>query len=83
MQRPAKASVKKVTRVWAFPRTMPYPDIMRTLRDEFMEKWSDKNPSPHGGLEDHEQLNVLGSGAFGTVVSRDFFIHIITFKKSF
>uniref|UniRef100_T1GBU2 Protein kinase domain-containing protein n=1 Tax=Megaselia scalaris TaxID=36166 RepID=T1GBU2_MEGSC len=46
---------------------MPYHEIMRALKEEFTAKWNDRQPSPQGGLEDHEQLSVLGSGAFGTV----------------
>lgn len=66
---PGKNSIKKVTKTWSFPRTMPYNEIMKALKEEFLVKWNDKQPSPQGGLEDHEQLSVLGSGAFGTVVS--------------
>lgn len=64
---PVRPSIK--TRVWCFPRTMPYNEIMKALREEFVTKWNDKRPSPQGGLEDYEQLSVLGTGAFGTVVS--------------
>lgn len=68
MSTPGKKTIKKTTKVWSFPRTMPYHEIMRALKEEFTAKWNDKQPSPQGGLEDHEQLSVLGSGAFGTVV---------------
>lgn len=76
-----KTQAKKVTKVWSFPRTMPYNEIMKALKEEFSAKWNDRQPSPLGGLDDHDQLSVLGAGAFGTVVSDSVFgITKVVFK---
>ena len=46
-----------------------YDDYLDNMRKEFLTKWENSPPSIMAGLDDHEQIAVLGVGSFGRVVS--------------
>ncbi|XP_055851564.1 cAMP-dependent protein kinase catalytic subunit 2-like [Episyrphus balteatus] len=44
-----------------------YDDYLDNMKKEFLTKWEHNNLSIMGGLDDHEQIAVLGVGSFGRV----------------
>jgi len=54
-----------------------YNDVLNKLKAQFWQKQADAKSSPQYNPEEYETITVLGSGAFGTVVSNLLFISFL------
>lgn len=52
-----------------FAPNADYNMVLNRLKTDFDRKWKDTKPSTADQLKDYEDIKVLGSGAFGVVVS--------------
>lgn len=53
-----------------FSPNADYRTVLNRLKSEFEKKWNENKPSTAEKLTDYEDIRVLGSGAFGVVVSK-------------
>lgn len=53
-----------------FSPNADYRTVLNRLKAEFEKKWNESKPSTAEKLTDYEDIRVLGSGAFGVVVSK-------------
>lgn len=53
-----------------FSETSDYGSVLNRLKIEFEKKWKENAPASIRTASDFEEISVLGSGAFGIVVSR-------------
>lgn len=56
-----------------FSESADYKSVLKRFKTDFDKKWVLNNPSSSDKLGEYENVCVLGSGAFGIVVS--FFIN--------
>lgn len=52
-----------------FSSTSDYKSVLNRMKNEFEKKWKENKSSNDEKLKDYEDIRVLGSGAFGVVVS--------------
>lgn len=61
--------MKTETKMQKFSPNADYKTVLNRLKTDFDKKWKENKPSTTDQLKDYEDIRVLGSGAFGVVVS--------------
>lgn len=64
-----------------FSANADYKTVLTRLKGDFDKKWKDMKPSTADQLQDYDDIRVLGSGAFGVVVSWNFSQKFHSHKK--